>query len=205
MENIMQKMKEEGKNNKPCRTGRVSHFPDLNDSGFTMIELLVVITIVGILASALAFSYQGWMIGYSVESQIKAMHHDLINTRARAIQNHRMYFVDLAATQYTIYKDMPDPDGDGVSDTGADVPLTVPPVSLDPRYPVTWSNPGVTIVRFGINGLSNNDKTICSNTATVSNADYDCIDISSTRIKMGKLTLPIPNGGACDAANCIEK
>ncbi len=204
MENIMQKMKEKGKNNKPCRTGRLSHFPDLNDSGFTLIELLVVITVIGILASALAFSYQGWMMGYNVESQIKKMHLDLMNVRARAIQKDRMHFIDLTAGQYNIYEDTnPAPNGDGISNPMIDT--RVSQIDLDPRYPITWSNPGDTRIAFDINGLSSDDKTICSNTATISNADYDCIDISSTRIKMGKLTLPIPNGGACDAANCIEK
>jgi len=204
MANIMQKMKEEEKSNKPCRMGRVSHFSDLNDSGFTLIELLVVITVIGILASALAFSYQGWMMGYNVESQIKKMHLDLMNVRARAIQKHRMHFIDLTAGQYNIYEDTnPAPNGDGISNPMTDT--RVSQIDLDQRYPITWSNPGDTRSAFDTNGFSSAEKTICSNTATISNADYDCIDISSTRIKMGRLTLPIPNGGACDAANCIEK
>jgi prepilin-type N-terminal cleavage/methylation domain-containing protein len=204
MENIMQKMKEEEKSNKPCWMDGVSHFLDVNYSGFTLIELLIVITVIGMLASALAFSYQGWMMGYNVESQIKEMHLDLMNARARAIQRHRMHFVDLTAAQYTIYEDTnPAPNGDGISDPPTDTQLSQ--IDLDPRYPVTWSNPGDTRIEFDIKGLSSDNKTICSNTATTSNADYDCIAILSTRIKMGKLANPIANGGVCIAANCIEK
>lgn len=204
MENIIQKMKEEEKNNKPFGMGRVSHFSDLNYSGFTLIELLVVITAIAILSGALAFSFEGWMIGYNVESQIKEMHLDLMNARARAIQKDRMHFIDLTAGQYTIFEDTnPAPNGDGISNPLADTQVSQ--IDLDPRYPIRWSDPADTRIAFDTKGLSSDDKTICSNTAVISNADYDCIDISSTRIKMGRLTLPIPNGGACDAANCIEK
>jgi len=198
MENMRQRSIEEEK------MGRVSRFLNSTNDGVTLIELLIVISVISILCTALAFSFQGWKMGYNVESQIKEMHLDLINARARAIQRDRMHFVDLTATQYAIYEDTNTaPDGDGISDPPTDT--RVSQINLDPRYPITWSDPGDTRIEFDIKGLSSDNKTVCSNTATTSNADYDCIAISFTRIKMGKLTNPISSGGACDAANCIEK
>jgi prepilin-type N-terminal cleavage/methylation domain-containing protein len=177
---------------------------NINNKGVTLIELLVVVSVISILCSALAFSFQGWVMSYNVEGQLKKMHIDLMNARSRAIQRGRMHFVDLAATQYTTYEDTnTPPDGDGASDPATDTQVSQ--IILDVRYPVTWGDPADTRIEFNTKGLSSDNKTICSNTATISNADYDCITISATRINLGRLTTPISSGGACDAANCVER
>lgn len=170
----------------------------MNNKGLTLIELIIVIAVIGILVVALAFSFQGWVRGYNVESQIKTLHVDLMNMRARAMQRNRMHFIDVTATQYTVYEDTdPAPDGDGIPDTGTDTEVSQ--TILDTRYPVRFLNAGT---EFDNNGLADNDNTICSNAATDPEADYDCINISATRINMGKLA---NYGGTCDAANCAER
>ena len=182
----------------------------LNNKGITLIELVIVVTIIGILATSLSFSFQGWISGYNVERQIKEMHIDLMNARALTTRNNRMQFVALTATQYTIYDDTDTPpDGDGIPDTANDTPVSQK--NLNIRYPITWSDAADTTVEFNTKGLSSADKYICSNTDFISNdpshsgADYDCIIISTTRINLGQLSISIPDGGACDAANCIAK
>lgn len=77
----------------------------IKNSGITLIELIVAISVVGILAAAFAFEFQGWIGGYKVESQIKEMYVDLMNARVRAMQKNRIYFVTLTTTQYTLYED----------------------------------------------------------------------------------------------------
>lgn len=172
------------------------------DRGITLIELLVVISIIGILAAALGFSFQGWIGGYKVESQMKELHVDLMNTRAMAMQRNRAHFVTLTTTQYTIYDDTdPEPDGDGTLDTTSDTQILQK--NLDPTKPITWSNIADVQIELTSRGLSNDNKTICSNTDI--EADYNCIEISATRINIGRLTTKIPDGGTCNSANCIAR
>jgi type IV fimbrial biogenesis protein FimT len=179
----------------PCLTGNDM----INIKGFTLIELLTVISTIGVLVSVLVFSFQRWNSGYIVESQIKEMHMDLMNTRIRAMQRNRMHFVDLSATQYALYEDTdPAPDGDGIPAPAADT--LVSQQALNTRYPVIFTN---AQVEFNNSGISNANNIICS--SAIADADYDCIEISATRINMGQLTTPVSDGGTCDAANCIEK
>ena len=177
----------------------------MNNKGITLIEVLIVTTIIGILVVALGFQFQGWVSGYKVESQTKEMYIDLINTRARAMQRNRMHFINLSVDQYNIYEDTdPAPNGNGIANAAADAQVSQK--ILEARYPIIWSTPGDTSVEFNTNGLSSENKLICSNAPDdADSADYNCMIISMTRINMGKLTQSIADGGACDAANCVER
>jgi prepilin-type N-terminal cleavage/methylation domain-containing protein len=165
--------------------------------GITLIELLVAISIIGILVVALGFQYEGWQGGYRIESQTKELYVDLMNARSRSMQTNRMHFVTLAATQYILYEDTnPVPDGNGLLNIAADTQVLLK--DLNPLYPITWN--GGILIGFSTRGLSNVNKTICTNTTDES--DYNCIEISPTRINPGKLTTP---GGACNDANCVAR
>lgn len=181
------------------------------DKGFTLMELLVVVTVAVVLAIYLGFEFTGWQGRYKAESQIKKIYVDLMNTRARAMQRNRSHFITLdSAIQYTIYEDTdPAPDGDGILTPGSDTQIRQE--TLDITTPITWSDLADTEIEFTSRGLSNDDKTICINIDLIDNdpspsgADYDCIIISPTRINMGKLTTSIPDGGECNATNCVAK
>jgi prepilin-type N-terminal cleavage/methylation domain-containing protein len=194
----------------------------MKDRGITLIELIIVISIIGILLIALGFSFEGWMGAYRVESQTKEMYVDLMNARARAMQRNRVHFVNFpTATSYTIYEDDSDgtnkvPDGDGTLQTGtgngADTQLPSFPKTV--QYNIRWSWSGASnqyLVNFDNRGIVQPESnplggTICiSSTTTATNQDYDCIEISQLRINMGKLTTQISAGGACNATNCVAK
>jgi prepilin-type N-terminal cleavage/methylation domain-containing protein len=93
-------------------------------NGFSLIELLVVISIIAILFVALGFSFIGWRAKYEAESDIKRIHVDLSNARVRAMQTKHTHFVNIPSGEtrkYFVYSDNdPAPDGNGILDTSND-------------------------------------------------------------------------------------
>lgn len=170
-----------------------------NKNGVTLIELIVVVSVIGILVIALGFSFQGWMGKYRVENQIKQIYTDIMNARSSAMQRNRTFFADFPST--TSYRIREDTNEDNL-------PLVVAGDTILPTYPktveyaVTWAGGTISLDTKGIVQPSATPlgATLC--VVSTNDPDYDCIVIAQTRINMGKLT---NIGGACDAANCVAK
>ncbi|MFA4918609.1 MAG: GspH/FimT family protein [Thermodesulfovibrionales bacterium] len=156
----------------------------MKEDGVTLIELIVVVSVIAVLVFALGFTFQRWMGGYKIESQVKELHVDLMNARARAMQRNRIHFVVANAGDYQVYEDT---DEDGAIPLPIDAgdtrilrpdpkPLTYPVESTSWTGTITMDTRGLvspnnTTIRFAIG----------SNTP-----DYDCLVLSATRINIGK-------------------
>jgi len=182
----------------------------MQEKGVTMIELVVVLSIVTVLALVLGYSYQGWIGRYRVESQTKTLHADILNARSRSMTRSKSHFLRFPnATSYTLYDDDSNgtakvSDGDGVLQVGtgvtADTQLQPFPKQLEYAVQIGAAVPADFDFTFDAQGLVSPERTICAFTQL--DPDYDCITLSQTRVIMGKIR---NQGGACDTANCREK
>jgi prepilin-type N-terminal cleavage/methylation domain-containing protein len=177
------------------------------EDGFSLIELMIVVCVIAIVAAFAGIAYSRWMRSYNVEREIRELHADLLNARAKAVMRNRFHFVSLTATGYRINEDLdPWPDGDGqlTADdnnrpSGYMDPIPLIQKSLNTQYPITWS--GAAQITFDTKGFSDDSKVICSNADV--KADNNCIVLSGTSTNLGRLSSTIPQGGACDTANCV--
>jgi len=175
--------------------------------GFSLMEVLIVIAIIGILTALAINSFRETGDKYRVESETKEMFANLMDARARALQRNRISFVRIETNGYETYEDTaPAPDGDGI--------LTITPVlgGSGDKLVVKVTLPSHTIVthglvggssgyetfRFGPNGVASVTSTGFIRIVTPDSRivpDYDCIVIGPTRVKMGQFSTA--NGGTC--------
>jgi type II secretion system protein H len=179
----------------------------MRKDGFSLIELLVVMIILGIVASLGTVSFRGWIRKTDLESQVKEMYTDIMNARLTAMHRNTTHLISLSANQI---RGSEDTNGDGAGDNalciwnrnkGDSADASCPnDKSLSYKnltFPVAWS--GTATLEFNARGLSTTNNTIC--VYSTFNPSYDCIVVSSTRIRMGKLI----NQGGCSSANCEPK
>lgn len=174
-----------------------------NSKGFTLVELLIVIAIMGTLIGIAAFSVSELRARYGVEKTIKDLYTDLMNVRVLAMSRNTPHFVVFAASQYTIYEDTsPAPNGNGLLEAGSD--RLVDTKKADPGYTLAYTAgmTGAETFQFTGKGLvpenvisKGTNGNITVSVTTTAAAEYDCLLISQIKLTLGKM-----NG-----TNCVAK
>jgi prepilin-type N-terminal cleavage/methylation domain-containing protein len=198
----------------------------MNERGMTLIEILVVATIITLLVLIVGFQFVGWQAKYKVETQLRVLHSDLMDMRMRAMRTNIMHFMNFiydpppvnSGKGYTVYVDV---DGDGTPEPGGDdaggVIMNLSKTALE--YPLMWNLGGSPVnIQADAKGLMNilgtvwmvdKEGDLYSIDETLvpdedynrdTEVDYDCVVIARTRINMGKITdWPVKGG------NCVAK
>lgn len=171
-----------------------------SNSGFTLIELMVVVIIVGILAGLSVFSYRDFVKKNEINNQIRALYSDLIKLRLMAMRTNKTTFMELTSDNYIGYVDTNE---DDILDAGIDAIVLQanknPDVLFTPHgqfvHPISYNGGGY--LSFNSRGFTNTPITVCifSNV----NPTYDCIKVSKTKINMGKIK---NQSSGCSDANC---
>ncbi len=159
--------------------------------GFTLLEIMIVIAIVGIVVTIAVSNFRGMMEKYRVEDETKQMFAHLMEARGRAMQRNRVFFVKISADGYKTFEDTnPAPDGNNNLEVGSDMQVA----SVTAKHPII-STGGLSDFRFNRNGIASVAGSIRISSTT--QPDYDCITVNATRIKMGQYN--------ATASACVEK
>jgi prepilin-type N-terminal cleavage/methylation domain-containing protein len=175
--------------------------------GITLIELVIVIAIIGILATVSGFEFSNWIARYRVEVQVRDMYADISGARQRAMQKNMTYFMHLNASAPDEYATYEDSNSDNSLSIGTD--LKVDSLSRDRitgkslKYKIMWNGGGTSIdIRMDKRGLvdvtpmlPNRSLWLLKDDGTTYNyseVEYDCLNIHETKIRMGKF-----NGTSC--------
>jgi prepilin-type N-terminal cleavage/methylation domain-containing protein len=164
-----------------------------SERGVTLLELLVVTSIISVLVVTFGYSFAGWQGSYRVESDTKKIFSDIMDARVRALTVHREHFIIFETTGYTIYDDtFPAPDGDATLEKDQDTCI-----KQKTLYKNELKNAGVSNLPITFNidtrGLIYPQRDI--RIVHEQNPDYDCIAITQARIRMAKF----------NSSKCIDK
>lgn len=168
----------------------------MRNDGVSLIELLVVVSIIGLLIIAMGFSYENWMGNYRLESQTKDLYFDLADARSNAMSHGRVHWVVLEDQQYSIYEDTdPAPDGDGVLNIAADTQVVPTPPTPGKRYEYGFRLEGLgaaalpQTITFNTRGLMDwapAGQDIRFRFINTKDPDFDCIVIERSKIWTGE-------------------
>lgn len=161
-------------------------------TGFSLIELLIAIAIMGILLSIGTISFNQWQVKANIEKQTNELFSDLMEARATAMLTKTPYAVVFQPNSYVVKRYVDE------NDTASPA-LVLANGTVVTRKTLTYTlNKGTTgditdsSVLFDTQGLTRNNFTVVVNSLTA-NPAVNCMIIFDTRVNLGKI-----NGTKCE-------
>jgi prepilin-type N-terminal cleavage/methylation domain-containing protein len=168
--------------------------------GFSLIELIIILVLIGILAGIGTVNFNSWQRKYAIEAQVKEMLSDISNVRMLAIQSKKEHRIFLNRNSYTVVRyadelDTPRVDplaagGQVVNDKGqVIVPRTRGTKQL--KFDIVQYTAGATAnfnntpIIIDERGYTNSLMTIAVS-FNVGEPAYNCLRISNARVNIGR-------------------
>jgi prepilin-type N-terminal cleavage/methylation domain-containing protein len=149
-----------------------------NNSGFTLVELLIVIALIGVVAAIGVPNFSTWLPNYRLKAATQDLYSNFQKAKLAAVKRNENTVVRFPSSGYTIFVDG---DNDFTQDAGEDVIAQV-----------SWSNyPDVSV---GLNTFDN------SSGSPAIAFRSDGIPTVSSGLAAGKATLNNANGRAMEVS-----
>ncbi|MHB8120882.1 MAG: pilus assembly FimT family protein [Desulfuromonadaceae bacterium] len=160
----------------------------MNARGFSLIELIVIMALIGILLSIGTLNFNSWSRKYAVEAQVKEMQADVTAVRLRAISTKLSHQVTFNPTSLVV---------SSLDDAGVATPL--PEFNKTFKFPIQQFSSG-TISEFADTNIVFNERGYLPDTGLtiavgigLADAALNCVAIHTARVNMGRI-----NGNSCD-------
>ncbi len=147
----------------------------MRENGISYIELMIVMSVIGIFTVAVGVDYYGWVKKFTEEKIIKELYADMMLARMMAVTRGLDHYIVFSANEYSVFEDTND---NGKKDTGDKM---LPEFPKKVEATLIWNSSNE--VTFDKRGTMPKWRTIH---VASNGADYDCIAVSEWRIIMGQ-------------------
>lgn len=159
----------------------------MSHKGFSIVELVVVIAIIGISLSIVSLNFSAYTKKAQIEKQTRELNSMVMNARLSAIHRKQRTAL-LFGPKQVIFKSYSSPYEDTFSPSAAEISSTRLNYEMKMQTGTTWSDLSIssTFVSFDTRGLASNNITLVI-TPVMYSGGYDCVVVQDARTKIGRM------------------